>query len=33
MFEHTFHADWRHASIPAALTIIVVGAALAFAFQ
>jgi hypothetical protein len=33
MIERTFYADWRHAAIPVGLTIIVVGAALAFAFH
>jgi hypothetical protein len=31
MIEHTFIGDWRHVAMPLALTIIVVGAALAFA--
>jgi hypothetical protein len=32
MIDRTFIGDWRHVAIPLALTIAVIGGALAFAF-
>ena len=33
MIEHTFDGDWRHAVVPILLTVLVLGAGLAFALS
>lgn len=33
MLRPTFNADWRHVAAPLVLTVLIVGAALGFAFS